>query len=87
MKGLATWLLPPPPRILKVIDFRGFRRAVSCLESISFKLIDCKEVRNQGQRLAGNDLFARNTQYSNPFGQIIPRASIQWVTGGELQSD
>jgi hypothetical protein len=44
MKGLATWLLPPPPCFLKEIDFRGFRRAVSCLESIGFKPIDSKEV-------------------------------------------
>ena len=46
MKGLATWLLPPPPCFLEEIDFRGFRLAVSCLESIGFKLIDPKGVRN-----------------------------------------
>jgi hypothetical protein len=69
MKRVYNVVTPTPPCFLKVIDSKGVAGRVSSLESISFKLVDSKEVGGWGgsRETAGRLTFLaiQRITYSN----------------------
>ena len=65
MKEVCNSVTPPSPLFFVSVDFRGFRVAVSCLESISLELIDSiRGWRVSLGRFPGTVALQRTQHYS-----------------------
>jgi hypothetical protein len=73
MKEDCKLVTPPSPPFLISGDSRGFTGAASCLESISFELIDSKGVSRGAQRGVRNDNRADYNPYTNTSSKLMSR--------------
>jgi len=73
MKGDCKVVTPPSPLFLISGDFRGFRGAVSRLESISLELIDSKGLSGEARPAVRKVNRAENMPYSNTSSNLMSR--------------
>jgi len=73
MKGDCKVVTPPSPLFLISGDSRGFTGAVSCLESISFKVIDSKGLSGEARPAVRNVNCEQNNPHNNTSAKSMSR--------------